>query len=55
MTSAKLNFTIATAAIFSPAWLDILNESSQIAAALMPFFGLALVILQTVKLGRNGK
>lgn len=55
MTSAKLNFAIATAAIVSPAWLDILKESSQIAAALMPFFGLALVILQIIKLGRNGK
>jgi hypothetical protein len=33
----------------------LLKESSQIAAALMPFFGLALVILQIVKLGRNGK
>lgn len=55
MTSAKFNFAIATAAIFSPAWLDTLKEISQIAAALMPFFGLALVILQIVKLGRSGK
>ncbi len=55
MATAKFNFVIATAAIFSPAWLDLLKESSQIAAALMPFFGLALVILQIVKLGRDGK
>lgn len=55
MTSAKLNFAIALAAIFSQAWLDILKDSSQIAAALMPFFGLALIILQIIKLGRSGK
>ena len=55
MTSAKFNFAIALAAIFSQAWLDILKETSQVAAALMPFFGLALVILQIIKLGRDRK
>ena len=55
MTTAKINCVIAFAAIISPAWLDILKEVSQIAAALMPFFGIALVIMQMIKLGRRDK
>lgn len=55
MTAAKLNYTIGIAAILSPAWMDGLKEISQIAAALVPFFGLALVIVQMIKLGRGGK
>lgn len=55
MTTAKLNYTIGVAAILSPAWTDALKETSQIAAALVPFFGLALVIMQMIKLGRGGK
>lgn len=55
MTTAKLNYAIALAAIVSPAWLDILKEFSQIAAALMPFFGIALVVMQMIKLGRGDK
>jgi hypothetical protein len=55
MTTAKLNFTIGVAAICSPAWMDALKETSQIAAALVPFFGLALVIMQMIKLGRGDK
>lgn len=55
MTSAKLNFIIAFAAIVSPAWLETLREVSQIAAALMPFFGLALIIMQMIKLGRDDR
>lgn len=53
MTSTKLNFAIALAAIFSQAWLDLLNEFSQIAAALMPFCGLALIIMQIIRLSRS--
>jgi hypothetical protein len=53
MTSLR-NFTLAVAAIVSPFWLDILKDVSQVAAALLPFFGIALAILQIVKL-RNDK
>jgi hypothetical protein len=49
MTILK-NFTIAAAAIVSPFWLDILKDVSQVAAALLPFFGIALAILQIIKL-----
>lgn len=55
MTSAKFNFGIAIAAVFSQTWLDPLRELSQIAAALMPFFGLVLIILQIIRLIGNGK
>lgn len=55
MTTAKLNYTIGAAAILSPAWMDALKETSQIAAALVPFFGLALVIMQMIKLGGGGR
>ena len=44
------NFSIAGAAIISPFWLDILKDVSQVAAALLPFFGIALAILQIIKL-----
>lgn len=54
MTSMKINFSIAGAAIISPFWLDVLKDISQVAAALLPFFGIALAILQIVKL-RNDK
>jgi len=53
MTTVK-NFTIAAAAIISPFWLDILKDMSQVAAALLPFFGIALAILQIIKL-KNDK
>lgn len=53
MTTFK-NFTIAVAAIISPFWLDILKDVSQVAAALLPFFGIALAVLQIIKL-RNDK
>jgi tellurite resistance protein TehA-like permease len=52
MTSLR-NFTIAVAAIISPFWLDILKDVSQVAAALLPFFGIALAILQIVKLRKD--
>ncbi len=55
MTTAKLNYAIAFAAILSPAWLDVLKDFSQIAAALMPIFGIALVIMQMVRRGRGEK
>lgn len=55
MTTAKLNYTIAFAAILSPAWLDVLKDFSQIAAALMPIFGIALIIMQMIKIGRGDK
>ena len=55
MTSTKLNVIIALAAIFSRPWLDLLNEFSQVAAALMPFFGLVLIILQIIKLHQGNK
>lgn len=55
MTSAKLNFMLAFAAILSPAWLEILKEFSQIAASLMPVFGLALIIMQMIRLGQRDK
>lgn len=55
MTSTKLNFAIALAAIFTQTWLNLLNELSQIAAALMPFCGLALIIMQIIKLSRSRK
>lgn len=54
MTSAKINYAIGVAAILSPAWMDGLKEVSQITAALVPFFGLALVIMQMIKLGKGG-
>lgn len=55
MTTAKFNFAIGVAAILSPAWMDALKETSQIAAALVPFFGLALVIMQMIKLWRDDR
>ena len=55
MTTAKLNFMIAFAAIFSPAWIELLKEFSEVAAALVPVFGLALIIMQMIKLGRRDK
>lgn len=55
MTSAKLNYAIGVAAILSPAWIDTLKEVSQIAGALTPFFGLALIVMQIVKLGKGDK
>lgn len=55
MTPAKLNYAIGLAAILSPAWMDLLKDASQVAAALVPFGGLALVIMQMIKLGRGGK
>ena len=53
MTTLK-NFTIAAAAIISPLWLDFLKEVSQVAAALLPFFGILLAVLQIIKL-KNDK
>lgn len=55
MTTAKLNYAIGLAAILSPAWMDALKEISQVAGALTPFFGLALIITQMVKLGKGDK
>ena len=52
MTTFK-NFTIAVAAIISPFWLDILKDVSQVAAALLPFFGIALAVLQIIKLRKD--
>lgn len=55
MSTIKLNFGVAAAAIISPFWLDILQGISQIAAALLPFFGIALAILQIIKLRDDKK
>lgn len=54
MTAAKFNYAIGIAAILSPAWMDPLKEASQVAAALVPFFGLALCVMQMIRLGKGG-
>jgi hypothetical protein len=54
MTVLK-NFTLAGAAVVSPLWLDALKDVSTIAAALLPFFGIALAIIQIVKLSKDKK
>ena len=54
MTTAK-NLAIAGAAILSPFWLAVLKDASEIAAALLPFFGIALAVLQIVRLVRDRK
>lgn len=47
------NFAIAGAAVISPFWLGLLKDASEIAAALMPFFGIALIIMQMRKLKKR--
>jgi hypothetical protein len=42
-TSDKVQTTIATGAILSPFWLQWLKNISDVAALLMPIFGLALI------------
>jgi len=50
MTTPFTNFTIATAAIVSPLWLDWLAKLSSGAGLLLPIAGLLLALLQIVRL-----
>lgn len=50
---AKFNFSIAAAAVSSWWWLEPLQSVSQVAAALVPFFGIALIVMQMIRLRKN--
>lgn len=53
MIATKVNLCLATAAIASPAWLNFLGEISPALALLLQLLGIALALLQIVKLIRD--
>lgn len=53
MTTMKINFSIAAALVASPWWLKTLAEVSTVAAILLPIFGLALAVMQIIRLLLN--
>jgi hypothetical protein len=50
MITAKINFGIAFAAVITPAWLNFLGEISPALALILQLLGIALALLQIVKL-----
>ncbi|MGE3874300.1 MAG: hypothetical protein AB7F74_15220 [Parvibaculaceae bacterium] len=53
MIATKINFCLATAAIASPAWLELLGQVSPALALFLQLLGIALALLQIVKLIRD--
>ncbi len=50
MTLAKINFSVALAAIFNPAWLRFFAEISPALAFVLQVLGITLALLQILKL-----
>jgi len=55
MITSKINFGLAFAAVISPAWLTLLGEISPALALILQILGIALALLQIVKLLRDWK
>jgi hypothetical protein len=55
MITSKFNFGLAFAAVISPAWLAFLGEISPALALILQCLGIALALLQIVKLLRDWK
>jgi hypothetical protein len=55
MITWKFNFGLAFAAAISPAWLTLLGEISPALALILQCLGIALALLQIVKLLKDWK
>ena len=53
MTTLKINFSIAAAAIASPAWLQLLVSVSPLLTVVLQVLGITLAVMQMIKLIRD--